>query len=98
MLNGKPWSIGIENPFDRESNLEIIYLSFGGVATSGKDVHRWLRNGVIHHHIIDPRTCLPAETDVLTATVIAPTTYGSRGNGEICFDFPQSSWHGTIER
>jgi FAD:protein FMN transferase len=73
MLNGEPWSIGIENPFDRESNLEVVYLSSGGVATSGKNVHRWMRNGVMQHHIIDPRTGLPAETDVLTTTVIAPT-------------------------
>jgi thiamine biosynthesis lipoprotein len=25
------------------------------------------------HHIIDPRTARPARTDVLTATVVAPT-------------------------
>jgi FAD:protein FMN transferase len=73
LLNGEPWAIGIENPFDRESNLEVIHLHSGGVATSGKDYHRWMRNGAMQHHIIDPRTGLPAETDVLTATVIAPT-------------------------
>lgn len=73
MLDGEPWPIGIENPFDWESNIELIYLDSGGVATSGKDVHRWMRNGVMQHHIIDPRTGLAAETDVLTATVIAPT-------------------------
>jgi thiamine biosynthesis lipoprotein len=73
LLNGEPWAIGVENPFERESNLEVIYLDRGGVATSGKDYHRWMRNGVLQHHIIDPRTGLPAETDVLTATVIAST-------------------------
>jgi thiamine biosynthesis lipoprotein len=43
------------------------------VATSGKDYHRWLRDGIWVHHIIDPRTGLPAVTDVLSATVVAPT-------------------------
>jgi thiamine biosynthesis lipoprotein len=73
LLNGERWEIGIENPFDWNSNLGIIHLDSGGVATSGKEYHRWMRNGIIQHHIIDPRTGFPAETDVLTATVIAPT-------------------------
>jgi thiamine biosynthesis lipoprotein len=73
LLNGEPWAIGVENPFNRDSNLEVIYLYSGGVATSGKDYHRWMRNGTMQHHIIDPRTGLPAETDALTVTVIAPT-------------------------
>ena len=28
----------------------------GGIATSGSDRRRWLRNGCIQHHLIDPRT------------------------------------------
>ena len=43
-----------------------------GVATSGRDRRRWQQDGVWRHHIIDPRTGMPAETDVLSATVIAP--------------------------
>jgi thiamine biosynthesis lipoprotein len=43
------------------------------VATSGRDYRRWRRNGVWQHHIIDPRTNRPAKTDVLCATVIAPS-------------------------
>lgn len=40
-----------------------------GVATSGTSVHRWGDA----HHLIDPRTGKPAETDVVQATVVAPT-------------------------
>ncbi len=73
-LNGEKWPIGVENPFDSEGDvIETLYLERGGIATSGKDYHRWMRNGVPQHHIIDPRTGLPAETDILAATVIAPT-------------------------
>jgi thiamine biosynthesis lipoprotein len=43
------------------------------VATSGTDRRRWLQGGFLRHHIIDPHTGLPAQTDVLTATVVAPT-------------------------
>lgn len=72
--NGEPWSIGPANPFEPESDLEILMVERGGVATSGRDYRRWQRNGKWQHHIIDPRTGAPAETDVLTATVVAPTT------------------------
>jgi thiamine biosynthesis lipoprotein len=67
-----PWPVGVENPFAPGSDLTILQLYQCGVATSGRDFHRWQQNGRWMHHIIDPRTGLPADTDVLTATVIAP--------------------------
>ena len=71
--DGDAWPIGIEDPFQPGSNFEILYLENGGVATSGKDYRHWFHNGRSQHHIIDPSTGKPAETDILTATVIAPT-------------------------
>lgn len=71
--NGDAWPIGITDPFDPESNLEVLMIERGGVATSGKDYRRWQQDSVWQHHIIDPRTGLPAQTDVLTVTVIAPS-------------------------
>lgn len=71
--DGSPWRIGVANPFDHSAeDIAFIHISEGGVATSGRDHRNWLRNGKLSHHIIDPRTAQPAETDVLTATVIAP--------------------------
>ena len=71
--NGEPWEISVDDPFRPGQFIEVLYLEHGGVATSGKDYRRWVRGGLPQHHIIDPRTGVPAETDVLTATVIAPT-------------------------
>jgi thiamine biosynthesis lipoprotein len=45
----------------------------GGLATSGTDYRRWQLGGRWYHHILDPRTGRPAVTDVLTATVVAPS-------------------------
>ena len=72
--NESGWPIGINDPFNQNRELKQINVKFGGVATSGKDYRKWAVDGQINHHIIDPRTQKPAETDVLTATVIAPTT------------------------
>lgn len=71
---GECWPVGVADPFHPPDNLELLKLDTCGVATSGKDRRRWQRNGNWYHHIIDPRTNLPAETSVLTATVIAPTS------------------------
>src|ERR1035437_1953181 len=42
-----------------------------GVATSGTSIHHWNVDGTTTHHLIDPRTGLPAVTDVVQATVVA---------------------------
>jgi thiamine biosynthesis lipoprotein len=53
--------------------LELLRITTGGVATSGRDFRRWRQGGQWRHHIIDPRTGSPANTNVLAATVIAPS-------------------------
>jgi FAD:protein FMN transferase len=74
LLNdGQAWPVGIDDPFRNGAYFETLKLTRSGVATSGKDYHRWLMDGIWQHHIIDPRTGLPADTDVMAATVIAPT-------------------------
>jgi thiamine biosynthesis lipoprotein len=70
--DGSPWPIGVGNPFAPSELLFTIALSGGGVATSGRDYRKWIQSGRPRHHIIDPRTGEPAETDVLAATVIGP--------------------------
>ncbi len=73
MADGAPWPVGVENPLDPDVSLGLLMLSGGGVATSGRDYRRWKVGDTWHHHIIDPRSGRPAETDALTATVIAPS-------------------------
>ena len=71
--DGQPWPVSIANPFDPDADLGLLMLGKCGVATSGRDYRRWHRNGAWQHHIIDPRSGKPAQTDVVSATVIAPT-------------------------
>lgn len=71
--DGSSWPVSIANPFNPDSDLGLLMLGKCGVATSGRDYRRWRQNGTWQHHIIDPRSGKPAETDVISATVIAPT-------------------------
>lgn len=75
LLDGSPWEIGVYKPFDRDSGyIEMLFIEQGcGVATSSTDRRRWMQGDQVRHHIIDPRTSQPAESDVVSATVVAPT-------------------------
>ncbi len=83
--DGSPWPIGISNPFQPKEDLETLYLNSCGVATSGKDRRRWTRNGILQHHIIDPATSQPAETDLLTVTVVAPDVMEAEAAAKAAF-------------
>lgn len=52
---------------------EVVVLASGGLATSSTMVRRWLRGGVALHHLVDPRTGLPAVSPWRTVSVIATT-------------------------
>jgi len=71
---GQPWEIGVYKPFDRESDyVETLHFREAcGLASSATDRRRWMQGGEMRHHIIDPRTGRPAETDVVHATIVAP--------------------------
>ena len=71
--NGETWAVGVDDPRDPEATLGTLNLGRCGVATSGKDYRRWQQNSVWKHHLIDPRSGQPSQSDVLSATVIAPT-------------------------
>lgn len=68
---GSGWRVGVAEPgANSEDILLQVSLHDCAVATSGTDYRRWENHGLMQHHIIDPRTGRPAETDVLMATVI----------------------------
>lgn len=50
---------------------ETIVIQAGGVATSSTTVRRWRRGTANLHHIIDPRTGMPADGPWRTVTVVA---------------------------
>jgi thiamine biosynthesis lipoprotein len=70
-MNGRPWRIGIANPFRPTDNLLVLEVESLAVATSGTYRRSWIRQGRRMHHLVDPRTGLPAETDVVSCTVVA---------------------------
>lgn len=65
-----PWCIAVDHPLQPKPCGHIALFE-GTVATSSTYERRWQRAGQTIHHIIDPRSGMPAQSDVLTASVIA---------------------------
>ena len=72
--------VGVADPATDEGTAAVIRLAPDdgrprrfGVATSGTSVHRWTHGAESAHHLIDPVTWRPADTDVAQATVLADT-------------------------
>jgi thiamine biosynthesis lipoprotein len=66
------WPVGLEDPLDPSRNLGVLKVGPGSVATSSITKRRWMQGDRIQHHLINPRTGKPAETDWLCVTVICP--------------------------
>jgi len=65
--DGKPWSLGIRNPFDTQTIVKHLALSGCGVATSGT----YIRGD----HIYDPVHDFTAPTAIQSITIIGPNVY-----------------------
>jgi thiamine biosynthesis lipoprotein len=50
---------------------QLIRLASGGLATSSVTCRQWRRAGELLHHIIDPRTAMPADGPWRTVSVVA---------------------------
>jgi thiamine biosynthesis lipoprotein len=83
--DGGPWQIGVADPFHKGEEIETLIVNRCGIATSGKDRRRWTRDGVLQHHVIDPFTNRPAETDLLTVTVVAPNVMQAEAAAKAVF-------------
>jgi thiamine biosynthesis lipoprotein len=69
---GDGWTIAVEHPWS-PAPLVRVGLVAGAIATSTTLRRRWHSSGGPRHHLIDPQTGVPSDTDLNLATVIAAT-------------------------
>jgi len=68
------WDIDLIHPFKPDQFMARVRLHHYALATSTLAKRRWQRNGQTRHHLIDPRTGEPAETDAVSVSVVAQRT------------------------
>ena len=71
---GDQWRVAVQH-LDGSAECAQLVLAGGGVATSGIHRRTWRRGERQIHHLIDPHTGWPAETDLAAATVSASSLW-----------------------
>lgn len=69
---GIPWTIGIQNPLAPTGTyVGTIKVTDATIVTSGTNERFFLKDGVRYHHLLDPRTGIPARSGLLSVTVVS---------------------------
>lgn len=61
------WPIAVPG----KERLWVVPLHHGAIATSGIARHHWMQGQHLRHHLLDPRTGMPAQCDLWSVTVVA---------------------------
>lgn len=92
------WPIGVADPHQPDIDLCMLRICNRGVATSGVDYRRWRRGASVQHHIIDPRTRRPADTDLWTVTVVAQNVVEADMHAKVALLLGSEEGYRYIER
>lgn len=70
-LKDEVWRIGIQNPLSaRGKYAGWVTVTDKTIVTSGSNEQFFIKDGTRYHHIIDPRTGYPSNSDLLSVSVI----------------------------
>lgn len=69
--DGRAWRIAIRNPQPEEPYLGVLSVKDKAVVTSGGYERYFEEAGVIYHHILDPKTGRPAQTGLVSVTIVS---------------------------
>lgn len=85
--DGEKFTVGIRDPFSESSAESFARLTLPAccVSTSGSYERYFERGGVRYHHILDPKTGYPAESGLVSVTVVCddgfcPTRFQRRAS------------------
>ena len=69
--DGSEWRIGIQDPEDENDMLGVVQTHDAAVITSGGYERNFEEDGVVYHHIIDPVTGYPADSGLISVTIVS---------------------------
>jgi len=81
---GRPWSIAIRDPRDQQRLVAVLPLQDMSISTSGDYERFFERDGVRHHHVIDPKTGA-SPCSVHSVTILANDGLTSEGLSKCLF-------------
>ncbi|NBK93112.1 FAD:protein FMN transferase [bacterium 1XD21-13] len=84
--DGSPFQIGIRQPFeDTSSAATVLSITDQSVVTSGIYERCFTEDGVLYHHLLDPRTGYPCENELASVTIISDDSVDGDALSTCCF-------------
>ncbi|MBP7480883.1 MAG: FAD:protein FMN transferase, partial [Spirochaetaceae bacterium] len=69
------WNIGIKNPFDSNAPPVIKIETYSAsIVTSGVYERFFIKDGVMHHHILDSATGYSVQNGLVSVTIVDPSS------------------------
>ena len=87
-VDSRPWKVAISNPRKDNSQSYLGILTIEGnafISTSGDYEKYVIEDGVRYHHILDPQTGYPADSGLISVTIVCDEGWLSDGLSTACF-------------
>lgn len=82
---GDKWQIAVAHPRNEGEYLGVLSVDEGFISTSGDYERYFEKDGRRYHHILDATTGYPAETDIISVTVVCDSGLLSDALSTTCF-------------
>ncbi len=67
----RPWKVAVRDPENPASVFGTVSLAGQGIATSSWYEHGFKKDGVIYHHLLDPRTGRPHPLTIQSVSILS---------------------------
>lgn len=84
--DGSSFRVGIQYPFKESGELiEVLNINNLSVVTAGSYNRCFTKDGVLYHHILDPKTGYPVNNNLLSVTIISEESAAGDALSTACF-------------
>lgn len=84
--DGKPFQIGLQKPFAvRNETLGVLPLEDMSLVSSGTYERYFEKEGILYHHILNPDTGFPYESDLTAVSILSENSVDGDALSTVCF-------------
>lgn len=96
--DGSAFTVGIQLPFGkRGETAAVVSLNDQSLVSSGSYERYFKENGVLYHHILDPSTGYPADSDLSGVTILSGSSLQGDALSTSCFLLGRQKGQALIE-
>lgn len=97
--DGTPWEVGIQNPAEpRGTSIATVSATDLAIISSGTYERSFEREGVLYHHLLDPRTGMPMQNGLASVSIAASESLTGDALSSIAFLLGETEGIAFVER